>query len=227
MQTFLDVQRSTMLKHLATERAALECAGSRIGNLRPPVSNRQWRWLFHEASPPAPVHYEEVVAPATNGQVSHEEAIPGPAEPDPAPVAARLLAIVRERTGYPSEMLRLDLDLEADLGIDSIKRVEILGTLRDALSAVGDGSDSELMEQLSRARTLGAIVERVARRPAQSGNDRRHPIPAREVHGHAGEAREGTRSRELRLRSRVRRMVLEAVDAPFPRDGASNPRPAV
>ena len=51
-------------------------------------------------------------------------------------VAARLLEIVRDRTGYPAEMLGLDLDLEADLGIDSIKRVEILGTLRDAVPAL-------------------------------------------------------------------------------------------
>ena len=40
----------------------------------------------------------------------------------------RLLEIVSERTGYPTDMLDLDADLEADLGIDSIKRVEIAGT---------------------------------------------------------------------------------------------------
>ncbi|MGF2049668.1 phosphopantetheine-binding protein, partial [Lactococcus lactis] len=59
-----------------------------------------------------------------------------------APVAARapalnrgtlqalLLDIVAERTGYPTDMLGLDQDLEAELGIDSIKRVEILGALQ-------------------------------------------------------------------------------------------------
>ena len=84
---------------------------------------------------------------------------------DGAGVAARLLAIVRERTGYPAEMLGLDLDLEADLGIDSIKRVEILGSLRDGLPALasGPGAEVELMDQLSRARTLGEIVAKVER----------------------------------------------------------------
>ena len=49
-------------------------------------------------------------------------------------------------------MLGLDLDLEADLGIDSIKRVEILGSLRDGLPALesGPGAEVELMDQLSR-----------------------------------------------------------------------------
>jgi hypothetical protein len=41
-----------------------------------------------------------------------------------------LLAIVSEKTGYPVETLELDMDMEADLGIDSIKRVEILGALQ-------------------------------------------------------------------------------------------------
>ena len=41
-----------------------------------------------------------------------------------------LLDIVSEKTGYPTEMLELTMDMEADLGIDSIKRVEILGAMQ-------------------------------------------------------------------------------------------------
>ena len=59
--------------------------------------------------------------------------LPTPAPTPPASkgldresVTARLLDIVCKRTGYPAEMLGLDMDLEADLGIDSIKRVEFL-----------------------------------------------------------------------------------------------------
>src|SRR3546814_18916449 len=48
---------------------------------------------------------------------------------------AALIGIVAERTGYPPEMLAMDADLEADLGIDSIKRVEILGALQKLLPA--------------------------------------------------------------------------------------------
>src|SRR3546814_16976205 len=52
---------------------------------------------------------------------------------------ALLIGIVAERTGYPHEMLGLEADLEADLGIDSIKRVEIPGAFQKALpAAAGD-----------------------------------------------------------------------------------------
>ncbi|QVL33361.1 SDR family NAD(P)-dependent oxidoreductase [Telmatocola sphagniphila] len=44
-----------------------------------------------------------------------------------------LLAIVAEKTGYPVEMLGLDMSLDADLGIDSIKRVEILSAIQEKL----------------------------------------------------------------------------------------------
>ncbi|NJL32937.1 MAG: hypothetical protein HC893_02645, partial [Chloroflexaceae bacterium] len=48
-----------------------------------------------------------------------------------ADYGAALLAVVSDKTGYPVEMLDHAMDLEADLGIDSIKRVEILGTLQE------------------------------------------------------------------------------------------------
>ena len=41
--------------------------------------------------------------------------------------------MIAEKTGYPTEMLELDMALDADLGIDSIKRVEILSALQERL----------------------------------------------------------------------------------------------
>ncbi len=77
-------------------------------------------------------------------------------------ITTRLLEIVRDRTGYPIETLGLDLDMEADLGIDSIKRVEILGKLRDEFPTLrGISESAEVMEALARARTLGMIAERM------------------------------------------------------------------
>ncbi len=40
-----------------------------------------------------------------------------------------LLSVVEEKTGYPKDMIGLEQNLEADLGIDSIKRVEIAGAV--------------------------------------------------------------------------------------------------
>jgi acyl transferase domain-containing protein/acyl carrier protein len=50
-----------------------------------------------------------------------------------ARVESVLRAVVAEKTGYPREMLELDMGLDADLGIDSIKRVEILSALQEKL----------------------------------------------------------------------------------------------
>ncbi|PRC62579.1 hypothetical protein C6A85_02325, partial [Mycobacterium sp. ITM-2017-0098] len=41
-----------------------------------------------------------------------------------------VLAIVSEKTGYPADMLSLEMEMEAELGIDSIKQVEILAALQ-------------------------------------------------------------------------------------------------
>ncbi|MDW8242582.1 MAG: SDR family NAD(P)-dependent oxidoreductase [Thermogemmata sp.] len=48
-------------------------------------------------------------------------------------VAATVLEVVAEKTGYPVESLGWDLTLDADLGIDSIKRVEIFSALQQRL----------------------------------------------------------------------------------------------
>jgi acyl transferase domain-containing protein/NAD(P)-dependent dehydrogenase (short-subunit alcohol dehydrogenase family) len=65
-----------------------------------------------------------------------------------------LMIVVAEKTGYPAEMLELDMDMEADLGIDSIKRVEILGAVQDTM----EGLPEVEPETLAEMRTLGEIV---------------------------------------------------------------------
>ncbi|MEM5733558.1 SDR family NAD(P)-dependent oxidoreductase [Shewanella algae] len=70
-------------------------------------------------------------------------------------VTALMLQVVADKTGYPAEMLELGMDMEADLGIDSIKRVEILGTVQDALPNLPQLDATTLSE----CRTLGQIVD--------------------------------------------------------------------
>jgi len=72
-----------------------------------------------------------------------------------ADVTAVMLAIVSEKTGYPQEMLELSMDMESDLGIDSIKRVEILGSVQDQIPQLPEVPGDELAEM----RTLGQIVD--------------------------------------------------------------------
>ena len=59
-----------------------------------------------------------------------------------------------EKTGYPVDMLELGMDMEADLGIDSIKRVEILGAMQEQYPELPSIGADELVE----LRTLEQIV---------------------------------------------------------------------
>ena len=76
-----------------------------------------------------------------------------PAAKDPG-IEACLLEVVSNLTGYPVAMLALDMDIEADLGIDSIKRVEILATLEEKMP----GLPAILPDTLGTLKTLGQIA---------------------------------------------------------------------
>ncbi|MEI7989446.1 MAG: beta-ketoacyl synthase N-terminal-like domain-containing protein, partial [Chloroflexota bacterium] len=45
-------------------------------------------------------------------------------------IKKHVLSVVSEKTGYPEDMLDLELDLEADLGIDTIKQAELFAAIR-------------------------------------------------------------------------------------------------
>ena len=227
MRVFLDVQRSTMLAYLGG-RSKLDAASA------PAPAPR------HVAHAPASAQPPVVVPPSIGDRMTAPAPLPEPVfEPIPtdagsaatAPipaveatppmgrdaVAARLVEIVRDRTGYPAEMLGLDLDLEADLGIDSIKRVEILGSLRDSVAALAASTDSSSMDSLSRAKTLGAIVDRVdeiARRSSTEGIEK--PSQAAPAHG----PRPQFADPKPEAPSGVRRLVIESVPAPLGSFGA-------
>lgn len=97
-----------------------------------------------------------VELPSTPAQPPTQEVstAPIPADQSAAGIKTLLLGLVSERTGYPQEMLTMDQDMEAELGIDSIKRVEILGALVKELK----NFDETRSQQLNRLRTLGEII---------------------------------------------------------------------
>jgi acyl carrier protein len=59
-------------------------------------------------------------------------------------------------------MLDLDAGIEADLGIDSIKRVEILTALQQRSTPAEQAQIQAAMEKLTSARTLREIADRIA-----------------------------------------------------------------
>jgi acyl transferase domain-containing protein len=98
---------------------------------------------------------------------------------EPVPVVPAISALdalviaVGNRTGYPAEMLDPDLDLEADLGIDSIKRLEIVAELRDRMqlagSAPSQAEQDAMIEKLASGKTMRALaqmLEELQRGPA-------------------------------------------------------------
>ncbi|NEA18956.1 phosphopantetheine-binding protein, partial [Streptomyces halstedii] len=105
-------------------------------------------------------------APYTPDGGSPADALTQAPAPEPAPAAGSaplsaaeleelLLSVVAQLTGYPTEMLHMDMELEADLGVDSIKRVEILSAVR---RRVGDLA-TEDVGRLGKLRTLREIVQ--------------------------------------------------------------------
>jgi len=113
----------------------------------------------------APVMATATVVPATATPIATLAAeAPVAVVPEPAaPVDLKtlLLGVVSDRTGYPVEMLDLDLDLEAELSIDSIKRIEIIGELSQKIGLASDDGDvdEELVEQLAAIKTLRGIID--------------------------------------------------------------------
>ena len=72
--------------------------------------------------------------PTTKEEAPIAVAAPSSFVPSPSsdPVTETVLAIVAEKTGYPTEMLELELDLEADLGVDTVKQAETFAAVRAA-----------------------------------------------------------------------------------------------
>ncbi|MEU1511396.1 SDR family oxidoreductase [Streptomyces sp. NPDC005811] len=122
----------------------------------------------HVPAPLAPAaEVRPQVIPAVAALAPVPAAVPVP-EPAHAPagdtdVQQVVLEIISERTGYPVDMIEPDLDLEADLSIDSIKRAEIAGELAKRLGAGGAADltalDDAELEELAKARTAAAVTD--------------------------------------------------------------------
>ena len=63
-----------------------------------------------------------------------QEALRQLREVSPESMTNELVKIISDKTGYPADMIGVDMDLEADLGIDSIKRIEIIGAMFESFS---------------------------------------------------------------------------------------------
>jgi acyl transferase domain-containing protein/NAD(P)H-dependent flavin oxidoreductase YrpB (nitropropane dioxygenase family)/NAD(P)-dependent dehydrogenase (short-subunit alcohol dehydrogenase family)/acyl carrier protein len=210
MGRFLDTQRSVMVSYLQSGAPPAS-----VPSLPPPA---------HPTSNGPGVNGRMDIAPAPSASAPPQSALALPPKeqtevvpttdemPSPATgldrdtLTARLLDIVCKRTGYPAEMLGLDLDLEADLGIDSIKRVEILGMLAEA---GGRQTFNVAMEKLTNLKTLRGIIDCLAAAtPGESVSlSGEHPSPQKD-----GSPRADAPC--PKSPGAIQRMLLTAVDAP-------------
>lgn len=144
---------------------------------------------------------------------------PAPAKPAPAPVpaapavskpaasaataidaAAIVRSIVSDKTGYPPDMLDADMDLEGELGVDSIKQVEILSALRDRLPHLPEIEPERLVE----LRTIAAIAAMIdaasptaASQPVATAAPIHTPAAPLNGSGHAAPAANGAVSADV------------------------------
>lgn len=111
-------------------------------------------------------------APASAGVDSSPKPLPETSRVDgDIPVASReplldrdsltrtIVRITKEHTGYPEEMLGLEMDLEAELGIDSIKRIELLEAFQKELPATLSVKMQEQIERLTKVRSLSELLD--------------------------------------------------------------------
>jgi acyl transferase domain-containing protein/short-subunit dehydrogenase/acyl carrier protein len=71
-----------------------------------------------------------------------------------------LVRFVCEQTGYPEELVELDADLEADLGIDSIKKAQLLGEMRERYGFAVAGVKQISLADFPTLRSIREFIER-------------------------------------------------------------------
>ena len=88
-----------------------------------------------------------------------------------------MLAIVAEQTGYPPDLLDMDLDLEADLGIDTVKQAEVFATIRETYGIAFDDT-LKLRDYPTLNHVVGFVNERSGAAPAEPAVKEQEPSAA-------------------------------------------------
>ncbi|MER7878154.1 acyltransferase domain-containing protein [Streptomyces solisilvae] len=120
-------------------------------------------------APPAVVAAPAAVAPAAVAPTVAPAAVapvtsPSPAGLDYDTVLTELRTLYGDFLGYPPDLLGEDDGLEADLGVESLKQVALLGRVSDRFDLPDLRSDSSLLT----AGTLRRIAETVVRARAEA-----------------------------------------------------------
>ncbi|MDP6932177.1 MAG: SDR family NAD(P)-dependent oxidoreductase, partial [Myxococcota bacterium] len=112
-----------------------------------------------------------LVVPGQLGGASPETLeAPGAASPDYEEILGALLGVISEKTGYETEELDVDYELEADLGIDTVKQAEIFGEVRERYGLAPD-AEFRLADYPTIAKLAGWLFEQVEPSGGAGGSD--------------------------------------------------------
>ena len=165
----VSAQRDVMLAFLGGEPV------SRLVSEQEPSAGRPAGLTASQSAAPAAA--EPVVAdPPPADEHAGPERTPGPDLQD------ALTRLISERTGYPSDLIEPDLDLEADLSIDSIKRTEIVGVMASKAGIPAETNRSAIRD-LVKARTVRAIIDLLTRLAADAQADGQAAAPDPDAQG--------------------------------------------
>lgn len=146
-----------------------------LAPLRQRTDARALRAALESWSAGGPVVPRPRTAPATATVAAEPAPAPAPAPPSARRVAGldrgEVFATMRDfyatAVGYPAEVFEPDADLEADLGIDSIKQTEVFARVLEHYDLAGVDDPAWLTNHTSMAALADAVVELAeGRKPA-------------------------------------------------------------
>ena len=104
------------------------------------------------------------------------------------------MTIVAEMTGYPAELLDLDLDLEADLGVDTVKQAEVFAAVRDRFNVERD-ENLQLRDFPTLTHVIGWVRDKTGIQPVTAAPAAAPAAPAPTTAPAAARRRRGPRRR--------------------------------
>lgn len=109
---------------------------------------------------------EHSVAATVPVQLSHPQSNPVASPHENTDIGMTIISVIADKTGYPTEALNPTMRMDEDLGIDSIKRVEIFSTLQERFPYALVGEP----DAMARLRSIGDIIEHLGVGSVQSTN---------------------------------------------------------
>ena len=71
-----------------------------------------------------------------------------------------MIGVISEKSGYPEELIDAEMNIESDLGIDSIKRIEIFAEIGKQIPGEMDQDDIEAISMLQTIQEVGDYIKK-------------------------------------------------------------------